>query len=311
MTARGVDLSIVIECTTGEITGQCDQAANLAAWLEQARALSVRAEVVVTTPRPLRVPDGVPGAVEVRALEVPGGGYYALKNAGAAAARGDLVLFTDIDCRPGAAYLATLWSAFRDGGAACVAGRSLYDGRSLVTRLNSAHSFGDLHREGGDLDRGMVLTHNVAVRRAALAPQPFGPYTGRVGGDRYLTDSIRAAGGRVVLVPGLVIHHEDISYSLRGTLERHLREHLLPVGYGTVRQRFSAAWTVASVLALRPLLRLARVARAGRRVGLGWRHWPAALAVNAAYYVFDLACVGAVLAVPRLRRHWLGFVHGV
>lgn len=309
MTASGIDLSIVVECTTGDITGRCDSAARLAAWIDQAQALSARSEIVVTTPRPLRVPDGG-DRVEVRGLEVPGAGYYALKNAGAAAARGAIVLFTDVDCRPGASYLATLLEAFRGREVACVAGRSLYDGDGVVTRLNSAHSFGDLHREAGPLDDGMVLSHNVAVRRSALLPRPFGPNTGRVGGDRYFCDAIRAAGGRIRLVPGLVIHHEDITYTLRGTLERHLREHLLPVGYGTPRQRFSAAWTVASVLALRPLLRLKRVAKAGPHVGLRARHWPAALAVNAGYWAFDLACVSAVLAVPRLRRRWMQFVHG-
>ena len=310
MTMSGIDLSIVIECTTGDITGRCDSAARLAVWIAQARDMSARAEIVITTPRPLSVPDGG-DRVDVRRLEVPGAGYYALKNAGAAAARGAIVLFTDIDCRPGPSYLLALLEAFRDGDVACVAGRSLYDGDGVVTRLNSAHSFGDLHREAGPLDDGMVLSHNVAVRRSVLQDRPFGPNTGRVGGDRYLCDAIRAAGGRIRLEPDLVIHHEDITYTLRGTLERHLREHLLPVGYGTARQRFSAPWTVASVLALRPFLRLKRVAQAGPHIGLGARHWPAALLVNAGYWAFDVACVFAVLAVPRLRRHWLQFVHGV
>ncbi|HEY7510613.1 MAG TPA: glycosyltransferase [Vicinamibacteria bacterium] len=308
-TTSPIDLSIVIECTTGEITGRCDTAANLAEWLAQARALPVRSEILVVAPRLVRAPDG--GAVEIRCLEVPGAGYYALKNAGAAAARGEIVLFTDVDCRPGAAYLDTLLETFRGPATACVAGRSLYDGPGVLTRLNSAHSFGDLQRAPGYLDRGMVVSHNVAVRRSALRERPWGPNTGRVGGDGYFCDALRAAGHRIRLEPGLVIHHEDISYSLRGTLERHLREHLLPVRYGTARQRFSAAWTVASVLALRPLLRLKRIVQAGPRIGIGVRHWPAALLVNAGYWVFDVACVSAVLTVPRLRRHWLRFVYGV
>ena len=304
-----VDLSIVVECTTGEITGRCDGAANLAAWLDQARELPGRTEIVVTTPRPLSAPQG-DARVSVRCVEVPGAGYYALKNAGAAAAGGEIVLFTDIDCRPGPSYLKKMREAFADPAVACVAGRSLYDGDGLLTRLNSAHSFGDLHRERGELRTAMVLSHNVAVRRSAMPSRPFGPNTGRIGGDRYFTEAVRSGGGRVLLLPELVIRHEDISYSLRGTLERHLREHLLPIGYGTPRQRFSAAWTVASVLALRPALRLRRVAQAGRQVGLGLRHWPAALLLNGVYYLFDAACVLAVLAVPRLRRHWLPFVHG-
>jgi hypothetical protein len=150
----------------------------------------------------------------------------------------------------------------------------------------------------------------VAVRRRALPGQPFGSHCGRIGGDGHLTAALRTAGHRVLLVPELIVYHEDISYTLRGTLERHLREHLLPLHYGTARQRFSAVWTLASVVALRPLLRLKRVVGARARIGLGLRHVPAALALNAAYYVFDAAAVLAVLAVPRWRRRWLDFVYG-
>jgi hypothetical protein len=155
----------------------------------------------------------------------------------------------------------------------------------------------------------MILGHNVAYRREVVGRDPFGPFTGRVGGDRYLTEYLRRNGHRIVLVPGMRIRHEDITFSLRGTLERHVREHLLPVPYGRPEQRFSLAFTLASLL-VRPILRMQRQFRARRPLGLRLRHTPIVLAVNAAYAAFDAVAVLVVLAVPTLRRRWLDFLIG-
>jgi hypothetical protein len=306
-----IDLTIAFDCSTGELTGRCDALSNLNAWVEQVVAIGQhRVEVLLAASRPFPAPTLFDGLIPVRRLHVPDGGYYALKNAAAAAARGAIVLFTDVDCRPAASYLETLLEAFRDPAVVCVAGRTAYDGEGLLTRLNSAHSFGELHRDQGTRNGWMPLANNVALRRSASDGVPFGPFTGRVGGDGYLCNSIRRGGGRMLLVPELLVHHEDITYSLRGTLERHLREHLMPVPYGKPGQRFSALWPVVSVLVLRPGLRLKRVLQAGPRVGVRLRHLPFALLVNAGYWLFDVVCVFSVLAVLRLRRHWVRFIHG-
>ncbi len=309
-TAR-CELSVVVELTTADITGACDARRNLLSWIHEAeQAAPVRSEIVVVGPEAVKGLDELGGRVPLRGVVVAEAGYYALKNAGAAAARGEILFFTDADCRPSPGYLKTLVTAFEDQGVAGVAGRSRYDGQGFLTRLNSVHSFGELHCGQQALDAGMVLTHGVAFRRSVVGAEPFGPFAGRVGGDRYLTDRLRGLGHDWRLVEDLLIWHEDISYSLRGTVERHLRECFVPVGYGTPRQRLSYAFTLACTLLLRPALRARRLLRAGPRLGITPLHYPAAAVLQFGYWLFDLACVSVVLAVPPVRRRWLRFQFG-
>ncbi len=201
-----------------------------------------------------------------------------------------------------------LIEAFADPEVGGVAGRSYYDGQGLVTRIHSAQSFGDLHRGPAAFERAAALAHNVAIRRELYARDPFGPFVGRIGGDRYLTDAVRSSGRRFVLEERLVIFHEDPSWRLRGFVERHLRDTFVPLHYGTSRQRFSAPLTLASALGLRLGLRLKRLALAGRRFGIGIRHLPVVIAVEVIYWALDLLLTLAVLAVRPWRRRWLAFL---
>jgi glycosyltransferase involved in cell wall biosynthesis len=303
------DLSVVVEMTTGDITGACDVQARLRSWISEAAALAPRrVEFLLVGPEPIQGAEALRATGPVRCLAVPGAGYYALKNAGANQAAGDLVLFTDADCRPGPGYLARLVEVFADGEVAAVAGRSLYDGTGFLTRLNTAQSFGDLHCP--QLRPSMVLTHNVALRRSAYDRDPFGPFTARVGGDRYLVRTLQERGLVLRVVDDLVLHHEDVSYNLPGLVERHLRECIVPLGYGTEQQRVSYPFAALCTVLLRPALRLRRLLRAGWRNGIRPWHYPAALAVNLAYWAFDVVLVGFVLLVPSQRRRRLRFQFG-
>lgn len=307
----GPDLSIVIETSTAKITGACPESRNLEAWArEAAGAAPRRVEVLVIGAAPVAGVEKLECGLPPRFLHCPGAGYYALKNAGANAARGNVVLFTDADCRPGEGFVRRLLAAFEDPRVIAVAGRSFYDGTGLLTRLNTAHSFAYLHRGQKGLDRTMPLTHNLAMRRLACERDPFGPFAGRVGGDRWVTESLRARGHPLLLVEDLVTWHENPTFSLRGTAERHLREHFRPLRYGDARRRYSPAVVVASALGLRTLLRLGRVIAGGRRIGLKPWDYLAALPVNFAYWLFDLPLVLGVLLVPALRRRWLAFQFG-
>jgi hypothetical protein len=302
---RGLDLSIVLEATTGDITGACDVQRNLDEWLQEAESIRPRqVEIVLVAPGPVR------GLEErgVRLLELTGAGYYALKNGGANDASGAIVLFSDLDCRPAPGYASALLDAFSDPAVGAVAGRSVYDGEGLLTRINSANSFGDLNRGPRAFESGIALAHNVAVRRDLYERDPWGPFVGRIGGDGYLTRLVRASGRRLVLDERLLIRHEDITFKPRGLVERHLRDTFVPLAYGTERQRFSAPFVLACALLLRPALRLKRALLGGPRLGLRLVHAPVVLAVGAAYWILDLALTLAVLGVPRLRRRWLDFL---
>lgn len=303
------DLTLVLEATTGDITGACDVRRNLDEWLREAETVRPRrTEILLVAPAAPRALTALASATGVRLLELTGAGYYALKNAGANDARGAIVLFSDLDCRPVPGYALALLDAFSDPAVGGVAGRSFYDGDGLLTRINSANSFGDLHRGPRVFERGFALAHNVAVRRDLYERDPWGPFVGRIGGDSYFTRHVRASGRRLVLEERLLIRHEDLSWQPRGLVERHLRDTFVPLDYGTLRQRFSGPFVLACALLLRPALRMRRVLRAGPRLGLRLVHAPVVLAVEAAYWIFDLALTLIVLGVPRLRRRWLDFL---
>lgn len=268
--------------------------------------------MIVVGTRPARGFVELAREIPVRLLEVPGAGYYTLKNAGANAAEGKIVVFSDADVRPGNEYLRHIVRALDGSGFDCAVGRSLYDGTGLPSRINSIFNFGESHRGQAAFDAaGLILAHNVAVRRSTLPLNPFGPIGGRVGGDRYLTDGLRAGGHRIKVVDEAVVFHEDITWKLRGTVERHVREHFLPRPYGRPRQRFSLAFTLASVLGLRPALRMARIVRIGGQAGVRLVHLPIALIIDLVYFALDIPCVLAVLTIPPLRRRWFRYQYGV
>src|SRR3954465_10274816 len=61
---------------------------------------------------------GTAGVVSTRVLVVPGAEYYEMKNAGAAEATGDVVVYLDCDVVPEPGWLANLLPPFEDAGGA-------------------------------------------------------------------------------------------------------------------------------------------------------------------------------------------------
>ncbi len=102
-------------------------------------------------------------------------------------------------------------------------GRSYYDGKGLITKINTVVSFGYLHQISHLAENQIYLGHNVAVRRQSVS-DPFGPYTDRYGGDEYLTHARRQAGDPLPVFQDLIIYHESPTFNLRALIDRHLRE---------------------------------------------------------------------------------------
>ena len=66
-------------------------------------------------------------APNLRLLQEPQGHSYAARNAGVAAARGELLAFTDADCQPAPDWLAAGWAALHAGSAGTLpSGRGNY-----------------------------------------------------------------------------------------------------------------------------------------------------------------------------------------
>ncbi len=168
------------------------------------------------------------GARVVR-LDDRAGGPGQARNAGVAAAGGELIAFTDSDCYPEPGWLAALHAGF--AAADLVAGPVLPDpqvpdianwDRTIAVREESA----------------LYPTANLAVRRSLFESSggfadwyhPGGPESPAhpYGEDTVLAWRLIRAGGRPTFAPDAVVHHAVFPEGARRWLERHLEMQNLP-----------------------------------------------------------------------------------
>jgi GT2 family glycosyltransferase len=151
-----------------------------------------------------------PFPVMVVSEPVPGLGRA--RNRGAAVARGELVVFTDDDCRLPAGHLAGVAAAFADLDVDWLGGRILPgDGHQARVALLEDPTF-RYFPPGGVVWVGAVQGANLAVRRAAL--EAVGGFDERLGAgtefrceDVDLCARLAAAGRRGARCPDLVVWH--------------------------------------------------------------------------------------------------------
>jgi GT2 family glycosyltransferase len=147
---------------------------------------------------------GLPG--NARLVPAPGLGSYAARNAGAAAARGRLLVFTDADCLPDPGWLAALVAAADAAPGALLAGPV----RMVAPTAANAFALYDLVRgipQACYVARGYAATANLAVPAAVfVALGGFDPAR-RSGGDAAFCRHSGAAGHLLQLVPGATVAH--------------------------------------------------------------------------------------------------------
>jgi glycosyltransferase involved in cell wall biosynthesis len=131
--------------------------------------------------------------------------YFAAKNAGAAAAHGDIVALLDADCTPAPEWLEALVSGFRPD-VDVVAGRTRYTGHSLSARTFSVSDFGNVVETSAGRASGFNV-NNVAFRRDLLLAHPLDARVRRNGGCYFLYHKLRALGATMLYEPGAVIEH--------------------------------------------------------------------------------------------------------
>lgn len=219
------ELSVIIPCFgRSHLLGACLEA------LERQTLDRERFEVIV-------VDDGSPEPLEENLVPRPGldlrshrqaqSGPATARNAGAALARGNLLVFTDSDCRPDPEWLRHLQNAYRlHPAGTCFAGHTVNALRNRPCSEASQHLIDYLfaYFDKAEEEGGFVTSGNMAC--PAREFHELGGFSDafRVAGgeDRYFGLQWVARIGPVRLVPEAVIHHHH-ALGPREFFRQHIR----------------------------------------------------------------------------------------
>lgn len=189
-----------------------------------------RFEVVVVddrSKRPVRpIVEAFEDRLRVRPLRGAGAGPARARNLGAREAGGDVLAFTDDDCRPRPGWLATLAEALLLDPGAGAGGRAVNvreaNPFSTASQLLIDHLCDHYNQPGGV--GAFFTTSNLALPAPAFAALGgFSETFGTPGGeDRELVDRWLRSGRRILWTPEAVVDH-DHPLTLASFVDQHFR----------------------------------------------------------------------------------------
>jgi GT2 family glycosyltransferase len=178
----------------------------------------------------------VAGDAGAKLVRLEGRGPAAARNAGAAAAGGEVVCFIDDDCEARSGWVETLVEPIAAGQAECAAGRMVVAAdASAADRAwqTIAHHLQETAADPGSPSPGFAPTCNLACSRGLLLELPFDEsFPAAAGEDRDWAARAAARGAAPAFVPvATVIHRPDL------TASSFLRQQY---GYGRGASRYRA-----------------------------------------------------------------------
>jgi glycosyltransferase involved in cell wall biosynthesis len=178
-----------------------------------------------------------------RLVRRSGAGPAAARNAGARAARGDMLLFTDDDCLPQADWAEELMAAFREGAEAVA-------GRTLNTRGALADASEVISRAPASVEP-FAPSNNLACTRAVFEAVPFDEsYQQAAAEDREWCARLASKGHALRSQPSACVHHRP-KLNLSSFFRRQVR-----YGHGAYRFRSTARRSLEPISFYVALVRL-------------------------------------------------------
>ena len=262
--------------------------------------LKVRRETIAESVREA----GPDWPAEITYAPVPGIGYYRQKNAGAALARNDILIFLDSDVVPEPGWLDRLTKPFASPGVEVVCGNtfvapdSLYSAAMALTWIFPLRS-----TETGLVPSRFFHANNVAFRRALFALHPF-PETGQFRGQcGFLAEELIRNGHEIYLSRDAQVAHAPpqglkhfVLRALWGGYDERIRAKLL-ARRSVARGTRSPARKLGTYVS--------RIFRERRRVELGLGGAAVAAGIAIVYQGLRVASYLASRAAPRLVRRGL------
>ncbi|MFO7568614.1 MAG: glycosyltransferase [Smithellaceae bacterium] len=237
-----------------------------------------------------------PEILFARENHVPGS--YAARNKGLSLAVGDVIAFTDADCRPKPDWIMRGVEALVREGAALAGGRVVFtvSDRPTTSELIDASVF--MQNEYNIKDRRTAVTANLFVRRDVF--HSIGLFEEvRSGGDYLWTKKATSNGFSLIYAPEAIVHHPARRF--RALMEKSYR-----VGSGFVSllpRRFYALRVLKLVLRLltpipsKVIFKLAREHRHNSRIKKGYfSFWSIAYAYQ---LVEAAAVIRSIFKKPR------------
>ena len=217
---------------------------------------------------------------------------YDLQNAGAGAARADIVALLDADCVPDPDWLRRLVAALRGNpGVAVVSGRTTYAGTTRFERILALldRAFDGSGRRAATK---VISNNNAGYRREVFLDHPLRNDAGPFGAGLQ-TEAIRRAGGRLLFEPRILVVHAFEGWPMERDFLRHLGYAEVAIRRVDPGVRFAALIRLGPAIiplmvAYRILHCWGRILRSARHYGVAWYEIPLALAAAVLVHLYEI-----------------------